>query len=46
MARIVADGRLAARDLEWSMTHLLENMVRTAWEAPEGAARRGGPSAR
>jgi UDP-glucose 4-epimerase len=41
MARIVADGRLAARDLEWSMTHSLENMVRTAWEAAEGA-RTGG----
>jgi UDP-glucose 4-epimerase len=46
MARIVADGRLAARDLEWAMTHSLEDMVRTAWEAAEGAARSQTPPAR
>ncbi len=26
-ARIVADGTLAARDLDWRMRHTLENMV-------------------
>jgi UDP-glucose 4-epimerase len=32
-ARIVANGELAGRDLEWAMTYSLEDMVRTAWEA-------------
>lgn len=32
-ARIVASGKLAARDLGWQMTHSLEDMVRSAWRA-------------
>lgn len=32
-ARIVADGTLAARDLEWQMRHTLEEMVQSAWSA-------------
>ena len=32
-ARIVATGELAARDLDWSMRHTLDDMVRSAWEA-------------
>jgi len=32
-ARIVASGELAARDLGWRMSHTIEDMVRTAWEA-------------
>lgn len=32
-ARIVASGELAARDLDWTMRHSLEDMVRSAWEA-------------
>jgi UDP-glucose 4-epimerase len=32
-ARIVADGSLAARDLEWRMRHSLEEMVASAWSA-------------
>lgn len=39
-ARIVADGRLAARDLDWRMRHSLEDMVASAW-----AARRAGEPA-
>jgi UDP-glucose 4-epimerase len=40
-ARIVASGRLAARDLGWEMRHDIDDMVRSAWEAwrhsqPEG----------
>jgi len=36
-ARIVASGELAARDLDWRMRHSLEDMVRSAWEARQGA---------
>ncbi|MGP9783160.1 UDP-glucose 4-epimerase GalE [Arthrobacter sp. MYb224] len=32
-ARIVADGTLAARDLDWKMRHSLEQMVDSAWRA-------------
>jgi UDP-glucose 4-epimerase len=32
-ARIVASGTLAARDLGWRMTHPLDDMVATAWQA-------------
>lgn len=32
-ARIVATGDLAARDLDWTMRHSLEEMVSSAWEA-------------
>jgi UDP-glucose 4-epimerase len=32
-ARIVADGQLAARDLDWRMRHSLEEMVSSAWSA-------------
>lgn len=32
-ARIVADGRLAARDLDWQMRHSLRQMVASAWAA-------------
>ena len=32
-ARIVADGQLAARDLDWRMRHSLEEMVASAWAA-------------
>ncbi|MFB2555385.1 UDP-glucose 4-epimerase GalE [Herbiconiux liangxiaofengii] len=32
-ARIVANGELAARDLEWRMSHTLNEMVQSAWEA-------------
>ncbi|MDI3329731.1 MAG: UDP-glucose 4-epimerase GalE [Micrococcus sp.] len=44
-ARIVADGALAARDLDWRMRHSLEEMVasawaaRQAWEAASSASR-------
>ncbi|WP_339621630.1 UDP-glucose 4-epimerase GalE [uncultured Salinibacterium sp.] len=31
--RIVANGDLAARDLDWKMRHTAEEMVRSAWEA-------------
>jgi len=31
--RIVANGDLAARDLDWKMRHTTEEMVRSAWEA-------------
>ena len=36
-ARIVANGDLAARDLDWQMRHSLEDMVATAWEARQKA---------
>lgn len=36
-ARIVADGRLAARDLDWRMRHTLEQMVESAWSARRNA---------
>jgi UDP-glucose 4-epimerase len=32
-ARIVASGELAARDLDWTMSHSVEEMVRSAWQA-------------
>jgi UDP-glucose 4-epimerase len=32
-ARIVADGTLAVRDLGWTATHSLDDMVRDAWRA-------------
>lgn len=31
--RIVADGTLAARDLDWRMRYSVDEMVRTGWEA-------------
>jgi UDP-glucose 4-epimerase len=31
--RIVASGDLAARDLDWRMSHDIDDMVRTAWNA-------------
>lgn len=31
--RIVADGTLAARDIDWAMRHDVGEMVRSAWEA-------------
>ncbi|WP_025155533.1 UDP-glucose 4-epimerase GalE [Leifsonia aquatica] len=36
-ARIVASGELAARDLDWTMRHTLDQMVRSAWEARQAA---------
>lgn len=36
--RIVASGELAARDLDWSMRHSLEDMVRSAWESVQAAS--------
>jgi len=36
-AIIVAEGRLAARDLDWQMRHTVDDMVRSAWEAREAA---------
>jgi UDP-glucose 4-epimerase len=41
-ARLVADGELAARDLQWAMTYSLEDMVRTAWQAVSAAVPLGG----
>ena len=38
-ARIVARGELAARDLDWEMTHDLRSMVSSAWEARSRAGR-------
>jgi UDP-glucose 4-epimerase len=32
-ARIVASGELAARDLDWTMRHSIEDMVASAWTA-------------
>jgi UDP-glucose 4-epimerase len=32
-ARIVADGTLAARDLDWAMRHSVTDMVASAWKA-------------
>ncbi len=32
-ARIVASGELAARDLDWSMRHSVDDMVSSAWRA-------------
>jgi UDP-glucose 4-epimerase len=39
-ARIVANGDLAARDLNWQMRHSLDDMVASAWQAREAAATR------
>ncbi len=36
-ARIVAAGELAARDLDWSNRHTLEEMVASAWRARQHA---------
>lgn len=36
-ARIVANGDLAARDLDWQMRHTLSDMVSSAWEARQQA---------
>lgn len=36
-ARIVASGELAARDLDWTMRHSLEQMVQSAWDARRAA---------
>jgi UDP-glucose 4-epimerase len=36
-AVIVAEGRLAARDIDWQMRHTVDDMVRSAWEAREAA---------
>ena len=36
-ARIVAEGDLAARDLDWKMRHTLSEMVSSAWEARQRA---------
>ncbi len=37
-ARIVADGQLAARDLDWQMRHSLEEMVQSAHRASQSRA--------
>jgi UDP-glucose 4-epimerase len=37
-ARIVADGSLAARDLDWRMRHTLAEMVESAWGARTAAS--------
>ena len=39
--RIVADGSLAARDLDWKMRHSVEEMVASAYEAQKKAAHAG-----
>lgn len=39
-ARIVASGELAARDLDWRMTHSLTDMVASAWAAQQAASER------
>jgi UDP-glucose 4-epimerase len=36
-ARIVAEGDLAARDLDWQMRHTLDEMVQSAWTARRAA---------
>ena len=36
-ARIVANGELAARDLDWKMRYSLEEMVASAWSARKNA---------
>lgn len=36
--RIVADGTLAARDLDWRMRYSVDEMVRTGWEARRGVS--------
>ena len=37
--RIVASGALAARDLRWSMSHTLEQMVQSAWDSSRAFVR-------
>ena len=37
-ARIVANGDLAARDLDWSMRHSLRDMVESSWISTRGAS--------
>jgi len=37
-AQIVANGELAARDLDWRMRHSVEEMVASAWRARQAAA--------
>ena len=37
-ARIVADGTLAARDIDWRMRHTLAEMVESAWGARSAAS--------
>lgn len=37
-SRIVADGVLAARDLDWAQRHTVESMVATAWSAHNARA--------
>ena len=37
-ARIVAEGDLAARDLQWAMRHSLREMVESQWLATRGAS--------
>jgi len=37
-ARIVASGEAAARDLGWTMTHSVDEMMASAWKAWKGAA--------
>ncbi|MFV0252453.1 MAG: UDP-glucose 4-epimerase GalE [Beutenbergiaceae bacterium] len=39
--RIVASGRLAARDLDWRMRYTVDEMVRTGWEARRQAGSAG-----
>lgn len=39
--RIVADGTLAARDLDWKMRHSVEDMVASAFEAQKKAVSAG-----
>ena len=34
-ARVVASGEKASRDIDWAMTHSLEEMIRSAFEARE-----------
>ncbi|WP_285594714.1 UDP-glucose 4-epimerase GalE [Kineosporia sp. NBRC 101731] len=38
-ARIVADGQLAQRDLEWDTRHSLDDMVASAWAAWQSVSR-------
>jgi len=37
-ARIVATGDLAARDLDWTMRHTIDDMVLSAWQARQAHA--------
>jgi len=38
-ARVVASGELASQDLGWAMTHSLEDMIQSAWEARASLAK-------